>query len=319
MDVHDRAPLPAGEPATAPEPTPTGGGVSETQPGPEARGDPTLLGPSDNSAYRIIGYDDGRPVVETADGTKVLLVPTDAFRAIKDKARDKGRGEAAMDFNAQMDEWAKTQGFDDAASLTAALKAHQAAPPAPVAVAAVPPAAAIVPPAAAPAPAEDPLDARRKARLVKTQGALIAESVRKKTLYDDEVKRRKGLEADVEHARFERGLIVTAMRAGVNDTDYALVLLQRHLASLDEKAVKEFDEAAWFGTLKKTHPAVFEIPAVPAETAPNGTAPPTPEAGDTLAGAGAGSRVDTKGMSAEEFSAYMTAKGYTRPGYGMPL
>lgn len=93
----------------------------------------------------------------------------------------------------------------------------------------------------------------------------------------------KRLQAELDALQARSALEKTAIRGGVKDVDYALVLLQRHLegARLTDDQLEEFDYTAFFEGLRKSHPYVFGEQVRPANsgTGGNNEPPPPPPGG----------------------------------------
>lgn len=122
-----------------------------------------------------------------------------------------------------------------------------------------------------------------------------------------EVQRLKDQQMDAEFR-------IEAIRAGIHDPDYAIVLYSRAAAKGDVPQPSEF-----FGGLKASHPHLFVAPqpvtvAIPASTAPPesqqpGEAKPTPAAAGAATGGGGGKTADD--MSPNEFEAHKKRYGWS--------
>lgn len=120
-------------------------------------------------------------------------------------------------------------------------------------------------------------------------------------------------------------LQVEAVRCGIVDPEYALVLARRHLQGKDEAALRAFNPKAFFEGLKNTNPALFQAPlTVPAGQATAGV----PVAVESLSngkpaaaqaptpGVPNGKSKDVRSMSREELSDYYRKLGLKDPTIG---
>src|SRR5260221_7215757 len=136
-----------------------------------------------------------------------------------------------------------------------------------------------------------------------------------------EEKRRVAAEQLLQAREAEHELKLAAVRAGIRDPDYAVVLCQRHAQSLSTEQQQEaFDEAEFFGTtLRKTHPYLYGVEERPAHTDPSTApgergAPPRPA---KPAAAPAGDKKDARTMSQQEYQATLDKYGLTNPSLGI--
>lgn len=155
-------------------------------------------------------------------------------------------------------------------------------------------------------------------------GAQQAWEAERKRLSDEgEVMRRSALSAEKraskERARandleMRMALERKAIRAGVSDIDYALFLLQQHVAGLTDEQVQamggQFDEDKFFTELKTTRPYLFgEAQPRPATTGPANASPPAPAPAAVAGANGANGRVDVRKMNRQEFAEHLRKRG----------
>lgn len=100
--------------------------------------------------------------------------------------------------------------------------------------------------------------------------------------------RSKRLQGELDALQARSALEKTAIRAGVRDVDYALLLLQRHLegARLSDDQLEKFDYTAFFEGMKKSHPYVFGEVVKPANSGNPNNEPPPPPPGNPPPGGG---------------------------------
>lgn len=145
-------------------------------------------------------------------------------------------------------------------------------------------------------------------------------------------RRARELESQVQTERTRRHLEKTALLAGIRDVDFAIHLLEQHASGLTDEEAQTFDESAYFSGLRKDRPYLFQDQVVPANTGTAGEGggagngghevrPPGNGAGGGGSGAGNGggngAKVDTRKMSAAEFSDYLAKKGLNMVGIPM--
>lgn len=271
-----------------------------------------------------------------------VAVPHEAFRKIKNNARDKGRRDA----EAALSKRAIALGFPTVEEMFATLE-QESTPtmttpnvpaitpaPAPAAAPAIIPAAPIAPapapaPAAAapaiaapPVPPEEPENDRRVPDNVRKKLRAAREDMRTKIAAADQ--QRTAAESQVETYRqqlaqfeAERSMREDLIRAGVKELDFTWLEMQKHLRALaadktpeGEAKLKAFDLKVWADEQRKVRPFLFGEMPVPANTGvptPPPGAPPGPAAvTSTVAGAG---QVDARKLSPAEFKARMAQHG----------
>ena len=197
------------------------------------------------------------PPPAAEDGRKVISMRSDAIGKLKAEQRDRG----ARETRDELEKQARDAGF---ASLDEALKAisdARARPPAPP----VPAAAAPEPPEPTPGSPQQPGESKNAYRF-RQQAERERDDARRKLGRETEA--RRALQAQLEAKDAEMELRTTAVQSGIQDVDYAMVLLQRHLASLPDAELETFDETKFFADLRAKKPYLFGETVVPAN---NGT------------------------------------------------
>lgn len=217
--------------------------------------------------------------------------------------RDKGRNSLQAELEAE----AKKLGFKSHADLMAAAAEAKRKPAA---------AAPAEPAAAAPAaPSND--EGLTKAELRRKRLAKKLLRTKKQLAKQREANETRAAEFEVREA---------AIRAGVQDVDYALQLFRRHIAKMTKAELSAFDEHAWFATdLRKSHPYLYGTVTRPADTGPGAKDAPPPSAvtppaapAVTVKGADDG-QIDARKMSRKEYTDYLRSKGLTLPDAGTPM
>jgi hypothetical protein len=242
------------------------------------------------------------PAPPAAPQARVLSIPTSAMSKIKATERERGRKEAQDAQNAQ----ARDLGFVDFEDMkTHAQRARAAQPPVQRPNEVTPPPA----PPARTAPTASPEHEQTLARL------LDERKVVNKNLAREE-KKRQQLERQLEAQEAESALRIAAIRAGVEDVDYALELCRRDMEDKTEAELVEFDENSFFAIgLRETHPYLYGVVDVPATTGNAGAnaAPPpgTTQVQPEQPGNGA---IDAKKMTREEYNDLLRKKGLLDPG-----
>lgn len=130
-----------------------------------------------------------------------------------------------------------------------------------------------------------------------------------------EASARKQLQRELDARDAEMVLREAAVAAGVKDVDYGVRLLSRHLEGKTEEELKAFDEAAFFQSLKASHPYLFGEKIVPANTGTGSTvgAPPAPKPGAVQQVQSQSGQVDVRKMSPREFAAHVASLGLQVP------
>ena len=199
----------------------------------------------------------GTPPAAAADTSKTpLVIPRETFN--NRLAAERARG--AKDAQAKLDGEAQELGYRDHAAMMSFLKTGKGGKNEPPVEEGKP--APKVAPVAAASPKDrkwrDKAEEERKARG-------IAE--------------RKAREADERNQALvaRHGFELRFAKAGVNDTDYAISLLEREMATMTDAQVDAFDETAWLDSLKKNKKSLFDEPrrqAIDTTGATDGKPPP---------------------------------------------
>jgi len=231
-----------------------------------------------------------------ADG-KVQMLSTGAFKRLKDDAREKGRKEAINDFIAEL-------GFASTDEAKAALQKLKA------------PANVANPPEPSTQNANNG-NGKTNVQPGKSMRAVMRdvqklrdenEQLRKQM--QKEASKRKELQSAIEAREAEMELRTIAVQTGITDVDYALQLLSKHLAGKEPAEWEKFDEGAFFGGLKSSHPYLFREVSRPATTGTGvGTAPASPNPNTVSTNAAQGSQVDAKSMTKEQYDALLRKRG----------
>lgn len=195
---------------------------------------------------------------------KVLTIPSNAMAKIKREEREKGRKAAMLELDAQ----AKRGGFgswDEMMKAAAMAKKNggsnrnttQQVKAAPVAQ-----------PAPTPVPAQEARFVDRAARRAEKERERALEEVRRlNRARATEEKRRKDAEKRVEAMEAEMALRTAAIRAGVQDVDYALELLRRKINGKNVEELRGFSEDDFFvKELRSSHPYLYGVTDIPANT-----------------------------------------------------
>jgi hypothetical protein len=255
----------------------------------------------------------GAPVIPE-DGKqqgKNVILPSSALARIKGEQREKGKREAF----ALVEEKIKAAGFtslDDAFSLLGQLKKGQLHQQ----------------PSQQPARKPD----AKQPPVEGTQHLDEEGRVKNRAQYERERERwnkersafqRKAAESDrrtreirrkLEAKEAEIALHDAAYAVGIKDVDYAQRLLTRHVAGLDEKALKSFDERAFFEGLREARPYLFGEIVRPATTGTGAGAPPSRQPGTVAKDAAASKQIDATKMTREEYAEHIRKLGFDAPG-----
>lgn len=299
-------------------------GVAPTTPPPQA---PVTPGPDGSPQGGSEG--DG---VQSADGG--FLVKSDAFKRIKDKSRAKGRQEG-------LEEFAREQGFNSVEEMQAALKGGGTSSPragrnrskrrrranrsdrASGATAAQGSDMQNGNGQQDPAPngadgagdgEAQALDIQQIRRDMRRMERKLERAEAKNTDLSKVARRetnsRKKLRQERDALAAEMIVRETAVRSGINDVDYAIRLLTRHLDGKSVEDLEGFDEAKFFGNLKDDHAYLFGQRSQPATTGNSaGDSPSTPAPGAVQGGTAQGGQVDARKMNDQEFRAHLKSRG----------
>lgn len=226
-----------------------------------------------------------------------------AFSRIKDESRAAGREEA-------MAALAQKAGYGSTEEFVQALAGLKNPPP---------PAAA--PPAQTPPAQEQPTgdfsqdellaqkNARREqARYERQLGNLQRERDTLASKLSDETRSRKTLQEALDAKDAEMALREAAVSVGVKDVDYALRLLTRELEGKSEAEMAQFDERAYFTSLRQSKPYLFGEVVQPATTGTGSSS--APAAPRPAAVPPNGGRVDAMKMSPKEYQEELRRRGF---------
>lgn len=210
----------------------------------------------------------------TGNGPKVLTIPSHRMKEIKQAERAKGQ----KDTLAALDAEARKLGFENHEDLKRAAERSRQQPQTSARPAAGQP--------DRPDGQQQPHGKNgRRLRAVEKENADLKEKLRATTRAASQAeKRTKQLERDLDAKEAEAELRLAAVRAGVQDVDYAVTLVQRAMGGKTEEELDKFDESTYFSTeLRKTHPYLFETVVRPAgqpgpKSQEGGSPPPAPGA-----------------------------------------
>lgn len=272
-----------------------------------------------------------QPTELEVDGERMLTVPVSAFKRLKDEARTKGRTEAMDELTTRLQALAKQGGFDSIESAFGALaKLNAGANTAGTANATT---TADTEATAGDDPPEPPTEQAAEAKAKPARQSAVAaaadkidadwakERERLRRRLDSETENRKALEARIAANEAANELRVAAVKAGVEDVEFAMHLAGKYLSSADDAALAEFKAAAWFESLRKERPALF---AAQRRTIDTGNTR-SDEDGATLSPEEAArahaeaNKTDANSMSREAFNALLAARGLRQPTVGTPL
>ena len=192
-----------------------------------------------------------------------LMIPPAAMKKLKEAERLRGQRE----YQAKLDEDAEELGFKDHADMLDSLRKNQRQP--------------------APKPKPEAEEAKPAPQAARGDNKLARR-------LEEEKRARQKAERSVREAQ-ERNKALEARyalerkftKAGITDTDYAVNLLEREMATMTPEAAEAFNADEWVGSIKKSKPFLFgEARVVPIDTtggkqnaetdAGGGTTPPPP-------------------------------------------
>lgn len=285
--------------------------TQQVQSEPPAGGDQTQEPTSGGDSDPQVEAGGGGP--ESAGGgspqrdRSVEVIPTKAMEQIKRREAERGRQQALQGLDVE----AKKLGFRDHADLVkAASEARRTKQK---------------PRRRDPEPVvgdegEDPSELRSDDKRV---GQLVGELKRSNRERAKLEREHERLELKVRKLEAMKLIERAAIRAGVKDIDYAIVVMTREISGMTKKQREAgFDEVEYFSkTLRKTHPYLYEAATVPVTTGPGGAAPPVPRDQQNQqtqqAGANGAGAKDAREMTREEFDKTLRAAGLQNPS-GMP-
>lgn len=298
-----------------PADTGTPDGTTVTQVSQQDGGAPLGAAPASSAAGAADPTDTTLPPREAAQVQqgKVAMIPHAQFARVKQEEFNKGKAAA-------LDEIARAAGYESNADLVTALGRLKSLPAQPADSDEAPAPAKPVAKASPQASGEESLTAeqvaamRAEKREITRYEKMNEKLVGERNRYAQQAVTFKGqvetLQSQISDLESERELMRTGFEEGLKDVDYAIRLLQQHVARLPPEHVAKFDERAYFKGLRKTHPYLFGETVQPVTTgAGPGGAPPAPKPGQVAAANGANGAVDTRAMSPQQFQEHLRKRG----------
>ena len=218
-----------------------------------------------------------------------LSIPQNALGKLKQEQRERGKREALSEMEARF----KAGGFTSLDEAIAQLAALRAPPPAPAA------------PQKTQTTSQPQFDRQNDQALLESRKQMEALAKERERLARElarEQAAKRVLESGNLALQGEALLNVAAVRHGAKDSEYAVELCRRHLATLDDADYETFDEDAFFADLRKEKPYLFGETVVFANTGVGvGDAPVAPNAGTVTEAHGQSGRVDARKLTSTEF------------------
>ena len=271
--------------------------------------DGTAVDPPDTAAPQGKPAGQQQPHGQQGQG-KNLVIAQSTMGRIKKEERDRGAKQA-------LTEAAKAHGFDSIEEMQAFLAGRQSAAPKPA------------PQGGGqgqqqqkkqtgdgggghrdPGPAPDGMSRRAQAAWEKERTKLVAdvEAAKRTAAVND--KRYRQERQKNESLQTEMQLRESAIASGINDVDYAVRLLNRHVEGKSEEELKDFDESKFFTGLREQKPYLFGEVVKPATTGTaGGTVPPAPKPGAAAATAAKNGQIDARTMSQQEYQEHLRKRG----------
>lgn len=245
------------------------------------------------------------PPSGTAGGGKVQIIPQHAIGEMKREQREKGKRQALK----ELEEKAKAEGFSSVdemiqfASESRKKQGQRQAAPQPTPQARREP--------TQPKPVQNPpknrQDRQAMDRSDRDLRRVQEENARLKQKAQNEERRRREADKARQAAEARSELERSAVAAGVQDVDYAVHLLEKHVRGLSEEAIEAFDESKFFEDLRTEKPHLFGVTHVPATTGTGpGNARPVSAARATN---GTVTQPDAMKMSREEYQEHLRRRG----------
>lgn len=247
------------------------------------------------------------PTTQLASERKVHHIPQDSLKKLKAAQRERGKTEAIEAIITQ----AKQKGFnslDDLFTSAAAYKEAQSA---------------------VDAAAEEREQAQQRSEIAaateERKRYETERSAREKAerLASQEARKARELQRQLDAERADNHLRLLFSQHGMQDADYGLHLLTKHLSGKSDDEINVFDEDKWVGGLKKSHPHLFGETAKPATTGTQGAGnEKPPNAKDTQnhnAGAGQFDARDNKKTTRDQVNERIRQLGLQPPGGGAGL
>ena len=234
---------------------------------------------------------------------KLITIPQSSMKRIKSEERERGARQALL-------EQAKSMGFDSWVEAKGALDAAKALKTSPRVSE-----RGNRPQASAPKPgAKDESGVLRMMR--RDNERLLENQKRLNRARSSEEKRRRQIEREKDALEAEHALRLAAVRAGVQDTEYALHLLRKEMVGKNQEQLRGFDEEKFFSEhLRQKHPYLYSTQdriantgAPPAQRPSTSTAPSS----TTLPA------IDGLKLSREDLEKRLKAHGLAMPGFGTP-
>jgi hypothetical protein len=260
------------------------------------------------------------PDTTPASNAKVLTIPSNAMARIKREEREKGKKGATIELEAQ----AKRLGFSSVEEMMKAAaqfkRSSKSGSPARPQATASAQRQESKPAVVAPAPLEArPLD-RSLRRSERDREKALEEVRRLNRARANEEKRRKDAERRLSAMEAEMTLRTAAVRAGVQDIDYALELLKRKVGGKTAEDLKTFNEDDFFAKeLRSSHPYLYGITEQPANTSAGGAVreAPKPAVRPAVQAAPSNGAVDAKSLTPAEYQKLLSQYGIKNPTLGM--
>lgn len=237
---------------------------------------------------------------------KVTMIPHAQFARVKQEEFNKGK-------TAALDEIAKASGYESHADLVAALGKLKT-------LGAQPQGEPKTPPTEKPkgdeeAPTPDQVagmraEKRELQRVEKMNEKLLTERNRYAQQAVSFKTQMETLQSQISDLQAERELMRTGFEVGLKDVDYAIRLLQKHVAGLPPQEAEKFDERAFFQSLRKPYPYLFGETAQPATTGTGpGGAPTAPKPAAVAGAAATNGSVDVRQMTPTQYKEHLRARG----------
>ncbi len=241
---------------------------------------------------------------------KNVVIPTSAMKRIKEEEYAKGKQSA-------LEQIARDAGYETHADFVAALARLRSAPPQPT------PRQPATPNVNEGEPSPEEVASQAAAQVTQTRAEARAQAAIQRQLEKTMNERnryaqsaseyRKQLEqarAEADAIRAEMHLRTVAAGVGVQDIDYAIMLLTREVEKLTPEDAEKFDERGFFEGLRKSKPLLFGEAVVPATTGTGTGGAPTPPKPNTVASqTAANGKVDARKMNPQQYAELLRARG----------
>jgi hypothetical protein len=256
-----------------------------------------------------------QPIVEAtpARNTKTVMIPDVALKQRLDQAKKSGR----TAYQQELDTQAQTKGFANHAAMMAHVDSILTRTPqaktqqtqAPIRT------QASTSSSQPPLPPKNRNDRQAMATYERDKAKWQREKEQSESRLRDEQKRRRRAERERDAIQARSSLDRIASRCGVKDTDYAIILYERHCQGKTEEELGKMDEESFFKGLRQTHSYIFGETVVPATTGTAGAVPgahvlPTPTG--TAAAAGQAGSVDVRKMNKQQYQEFKRTQPWSR-------